>query len=109
MTLREARCRFTYLMAEKLIPYMRTLGYEYAFDEITNHQGTGHRDGSLHYDGCAGDLLLYRDGVWQKSTEAHRKSGEYWESLDPNCKWGGRWEDGNHYSFAPPEIFGERK
>jgi hypothetical protein len=109
MNLREARCRFSYLVAEKLLPKARELDFEYAFDEVTNHQGTGHREGSVHYEGCAIDLLLYLNGVYQPTTEAHRKLGEYWESVDPNCKWGGRWGDGNHYSFVPFEIFGGRK
>jgi len=105
MNLREARCRFTILFATKLIPKAIELGFECAFDEITNHQKTGHMVGSLHYSGCAGDLILYKDGVYQGKTEAHQELGEYWESLDPDCKWGGRWGDGNHYSFAPVEIF----
>ena len=109
MTLREARCRFSYLLAEKLLPFMRGLGYEYAFDEVTNHQGRGHMPDSLHYAGCAGDINLSKEGVYQETEEAHRQSGEYWESLDPDCKWGGRWGDGNHYSFSPKELFGNRK
>ena len=109
MTLREARVKFTYLVSEKLIPYMRGLGFEPAFDEVTNHQGTGHMKESLHYYGCAGDILLYKNGTYLVKTEDYQSSGEYWESLDPDCKWGGRWEDGNHFSFAPKEIFGGRK
>ena len=109
MTLREARIKFSYLLAEKLLPKMREFGYEYAFDEVTNHQGTGHMKNSIHYEGCAGDVLLYKDGKYLVRTEDYRSSGEYWESLDPDCKWGGRWGDGNHFSFAPVELFGGRK
>ncbi len=109
MTLREARCRFSYLFAEKLLPKARELGFEYAFDEVTQHQNRGHMTNSLHYSGCAGDPLLYKDGVYLTKTEDYRELGEYWESLDPNCKWGGRWGDGNHMSYAPIEIFCGRK
>lgn len=109
MNLREARIRFTFLFATKLIPKAIELGFETAFDEITNHQGKGHRPDSLHYSGCAGDLVLYKDGMYQPKTETHQPLGEYWESLDPNCKWGGRFSDGNHYSFAPIEVFGGKK
>jgi hypothetical protein len=109
MTLKEARCKFSYLLAEKLLPFIRSLGYSYAFDEVTNHQGIGHMKDSLHYDGCAGDILLYKDGVYQDTTEAHKESGEYWKSLDPNCRWGGDWGDGNHYSYSPKELFGNRR
>jgi hypothetical protein len=106
MVLREARCRFSYLLAEKLLPKIRELGFEYNFDEVMQHQEKGHKVGSLHYSGCAADINIYKNGEYQYLTETHRPLGEYWESLDENCKWGGRWGDGNHYSFAPIEIFG---
>jgi len=109
MILKEARIRFSYLLAEKLLPFMRELGYDYAFDEVTQHQNKGHKPDSLHYCGCAADILLYLNGDYQTTTEAHQESGEYWESLHPYCKWGGRWGDGNHYSFSVPEIHGENK
>ena len=108
MNLREARVKFSFLFAEKLLPKAREWGFEYAFDEISNHQGTGHMKGSLHYFGCAGDLILYKDGNYLPETEPYRKLGEYWEGLDVNCKWGGRFKDGNHFSFSPPELFKDR-
>jgi hypothetical protein len=109
MNLREARCRFSYLFGEKLLPKARELGFEYAFDEITNHQGTGHMTNSLHYMGCAGDLILYKDGTYKPYTENYKELGEYWELLDSDCAWGGRWGDGNHFSYAPEELFGGRR
>jgi hypothetical protein len=109
MTLKEARITFTFLFSQKLIPKAIELGFDCAFDEITQHQNKGHRDGSLHYEGCAGDLLLYYKGEYLKSTEEYRKLGEYWESLHKDCKWGGHWGDGNHFSFSPSELFGQRQ
>lgn len=109
MNLREARCRFTFLFATKLIPKAIELGFEPAFDEVTQHQNKGHMEGSLHYSGCAGDLLLYKDGVYQPLSETHRPLAEYWESLDLDCRAGYRWGDGNHYSFAPEELFNGKK
>ena len=118
MTLGEARRRWSYLFCEKLLPKVKELtGYDYAVDETTNHSGTGHRPGSLHYDGCAGDLLLYdKDGVYLKKTEVFKPLGDYWKTLDPDCRWGGDFKDdqghpapdGDHFSFAPKEIFGGR-
>jgi len=108
MNLRGARVRFTILFATKLIPKAIELGFETAFDEITQHQNAGHMANSLHYMGCAGDLILYKDGIYKPQTENYKELGEYWESLDPNCKWGGRWGDGNHFSFSPKELFGDR-
>ncbi len=109
MNLREARIIFSFYFAERLLPKARELGCDYTLDEVTNHQGKGHIIGSLHYEGCAGDLILYRLGVYLDKTEDYQKLGEYWESLNPDCRWGGRWGDGNHFSFAPVEIFGGRK
>ena len=109
MNLRESRVRFTFLFATKLIPKAIELGFECAFDEITNHQNTGHKPDSLHYSGCAGDLLLYKDGVYQPKTETYEDLGMYWLSLDNNCKWGGDWGDGNHFSYSPFEVFGNKR
>lgn len=50
------------------------------------------------------DLNLFdEDGRYQSSTEAHRKIGEYWESLSPFNRWGGRFKDGNHYERLQKE------
>lgn len=57
---------------------------------------------------CFG-ITHFKDGVYQPKTETYRELGEYWESLDPDCKWGGRWGDGNHMSYAPKELFGGRR
>lgn len=108
MNLKEARIKFSYLFAEKLLPKARELGFEYAFDEVTQHQGKGHMVGSLHYDGCAGDLILYKNGTYITDTETYQPLGEYWEVLDPNCRWGGRFKDGNHFSYSPKELFGDK-
>lgn len=109
MNLREARVRFTILFAIKLIPKAIELGFEPAFDEITQHQGKGHMIGSLHYDGCAGDLILYnKNGSYITGPESYQSLGEYWEDLDKDCKWGGRWKDANHFSYSPKELFGNR-
>lgn len=109
MNLREARIKFTILFATKLIPKAIELGYEPAFDEITQHQNKGHKEGSLHYSGCAGDLLLYKNGNYCPEEKDYKELGEYWESLDGNCHNGISWGDGNHYSFSPKELFGERR
>ena len=53
---------------------------------------------SLHKKRLAIDLNLFKDGVYLTSTEDHRPLGEYWESIGGS--WGGRFNDGNHYSLA---------
>ena len=55
---------------------------------------------SLHCDRLAIDLILDRDGVWQKNTETYLPLGEFWEKLHPLARWGGRFRDGNHFSLA---------
>jgi len=58
---------------------------------------------SLHKERMAIDLNLFKreNGFWRfcSETEDHRPLGEWWESQDPDCAWGGRFKDGNHYSL----------
>src|SRR3990167_8044 len=54
---------------------------------------------SIHQDKLALDLNLFKNGQYLESTEDHRVLGEYWETLDPDCRWGGHFRDGNHYSL----------
>ena len=54
---------------------------------------------SCHKLKLAIDLNLFKDGEFLTDTEDHRPIGEWWESLHPLCRWGGRWNDGNHYSL----------
>ena len=54
---------------------------------------------SCHLYGLAQDWNLFKDGRFLRSTKAHKQFGEYWESLHPLARWGGRFNDGNHYSF----------
>ena len=114
MTLREARVLFTCLMAQLILKAF-DWGYEVAFAEGMDRKTakdptTDHMPGSLHEIGLAQDLDLYLKGIYQESTEQHRALGEYWESLHPQCRWGGRFKkpDGNHYSLIVPDITGNR-
>lgn len=55
---------------------------------------------SEHKNKCAIDLnLRVQDGEMLWSTEDHRELGEWWEKQHPYCRWGGRYNDGNHYEF----------
>lgn len=55
---------------------------------------------SCHKMRLAIDLNLYRDGKYLATTEDHRQLGEWWEALAPDHCWGGRFNDGNHYSIT---------
>lgn len=54
---------------------------------------------TAHGDRLAVDLNLFKGGVYQSTTAAWTEPGEYWESLHPLCRWGGRFGDGNHLSI----------
>jgi hypothetical protein len=58
---------------------------------------------SLHKVRLAIDLNLFHreGGKWKylDKTEDHKILGIWWEQLDPECAWGGRFSDGNHYSL----------
>jgi hypothetical protein len=69
--------------------------------------GLKHMKNSLHYDGLAIDIDLTKDGVYLSSSEDHKVFGVFWESLHPDCYWGGNGpkkdglkDDGNHYSVT---------
>lgn len=114
MTLREARCLFTRLFAQ-LISWANAQGYETSVEEtvrsklqaMDNAKGGAGISLSLHLVGLAGDLNLYRNGLWLQKSEQHAELGAYWKSLHPLCRWGGDFKDaqgkptpdGNHYSI----------
>lgn len=79
-----------------LISYAYALGYEITFGDAWAK--TGHRRNSLHYLRLAIDLNLFKEGKFLAKTEDHKILGEFWESVGGS--WGGRFNDGNHYSFS---------
>lgn len=93
-------------MIAKLIQWAYSNGYELTFGdayrdprlfgEVGKSMGYGAAS-SCHKLRLAVDLNLFKDGVFQTTTDAHRPLGEYWESLGGT--WGGRFNDGNHYSL----------
>lgn len=60
--------------------------------------GYGHKN-SAHKNKLAADLNLFKDGRYLTDDNDHEPFGIYWESLHPLCRWGGRFQDGNHYSL----------
>jgi len=100
MTLGDKQRRFTRMVAQ-LIMHADMLGYALTFgDAYRDARVTYGHPRSTHRKRLAVDLNLFaRDGdgwVYQTDTEAHRPLGEYWESIGGT--WGGRFDDGNHYS-----------
>lgn len=99
MTLRQKQSLFAKLVAE-FIGWIYEQGYEVTFGDAYRDPRVkyGHPD-SNHRKRLAIDLNLFKNGHYLTSTESHRPLGEKWESMNPLCRWGGRFEDGNHYSL----------
>ena len=80
--------------------YELTFGDAYrdprVFGSIGEKKGYG-RSKSNHKVRLAIDFNLFKDGKYLTATEDHRPLGEYWESI--GGAWGGRFNDGNHYSL----------
>ena len=110
MSLGNKQRKFT-LMVSKLIIFAYDNGYELTFGdayrdprlhgELGEKLGYGHRN-SCHKIRLAVDFNLFRDGAYLTSDDDHRPLGEYWESIGGS--WGGRFNDGNHYSLEHDGI-----
>jgi len=107
MNLRESQSEFAKLVAS-LINHAYDLGYEVtlgdAYRDPRLHGAVGEKLGygharSAHKQRLAIDLNLFKDDKFEPSTDAHRELGEWWEKQHPLARWGGRFADGNHYSF----------
>lgn len=104
-TLGEQQRRFVRLLP-RLIDFAIAQGYELTigdayrdprlFGVVGDRKGYGHAR-SAHKQRLAIDLNLFKDGEYLTSTEAHKPIGEFWESIGGT--WGGRFDDGNHYSL----------
>lgn len=97
-------------LVPRLIDKAHELGYEVTLGdayrdpkmhgEIGVKLGYGHRN-SAHKVRLAIDLNLFLGGVYQVTTEAHRTLGTWWKAQGPDHRWGGDFDDGNHYSISP--------
>jgi len=108
MRLGEKQELFARLIAEHII-WLYSKGYAVRggdwFRDARVHGKVGVKKGygaaySMHKDKCALDINLFKDGKFLTSTAGHLESGEKWESRHALCCWGGRFDDGNHYSIT---------
>ena len=95
MTLRQRQSKFAKMVA-LLILYAYELGYEITLGDAYAHDG--HKKNSFHYKRLAIDLNAFKGGRFLRKTSDHEPLGLFWESIGGT--WGGRWEDGNHYSLG---------
>jgi hypothetical protein len=109
MSLSKKQQRFTECVG-KLIAHAYNLGYALTF-------GDAYRDPRVHGDHgtklsyaasksvhklrLAVDLNLFVSGEYITTGDhiAYQQLGEFWEGLDPDARWGGRFDDANHFSF----------
>ena len=94
-----AKQRLFVSLVPRLIDYAYSLGYELTFGHAWRTDPNIGLPTSNHRVRLAIDFNLFKDGVYLRTTEAHRKLGEFWEGLHELCAWGGHWGDGNHYSM----------
>ncbi len=111
MTLHEKQHHFTCLFAQ-LVLEARARGLEPVIAEVARtleqqqryvDTGKSQTLRSKHVERLAGDLLLFRAGALLTETAEYEGMGVYWESLDPQNVWGGRWltlRDGNHFEYG---------
>lgn len=106
MTLREKQSVFAVQVA-RLIRAAIRMGFDVTLAEayrpretaeLYAAQGRGIAN-SLHTSRLAIDLNLFRDGKYLTKTDDYRRLGEWWEQQHPLARWGGRFNDGNHFSF----------
>jgi hypothetical protein len=95
MSLRQKQSEFAHKVS-LLILFIYEQGYEITFGDA--YAKTGHKNNSFHYKRLAIDLNLFKNGVYLEKTEDHEPFGLFWESIGGT--WGGRFDDGNHYSFG---------
>ena len=97
MTLRQKQSKFARMVADLIIKAY-DMGYEVTFgDAYRDPRCPYGSEVSFHHKRLAIDLNLFKNGKYLSSTAAHEPLGVYWESLHPECVWGGRFNDGNHY------------
>lgn len=104
-TLRQVQSEFAALVPRLIdkaieLGYFVTLGDAYRDPRVPY----GHMF-SAHKKRLAIDLNLFKDidgdgdVDFLETTDAHKELGEWWEQQHPLARWGGRFRDGNHYSF----------
>ena len=101
MKLGVAQKLFAHLFV-RLIDKAHEMGFQVVIGDVHRSIEEATRLGfpnSNHTRCLAGDINLFKDGVYLTKTEDHRELGEWWEQQHELCRWGGRFGDGNHYSL----------
>jgi len=92
----------------RLIDKAHRLGFEIRSGDLFRdprvHGHMGKKKGYGHPRSChklklAIDLNLIQYGQIVHDSEIHRPLGEWWRLQHELCRWGGRFNDANHYSL----------
>ena len=89
-------------LVPRLIDEAHRLGFEVVIGDVHRSVEEATRLGfpnSNHTRCLAIDLNLFRDGKYLTKTEDHLPLGAWWEEQHELCRWGGHFNDGNHYSL----------
>ena len=106
MTLRETQSAFAEAAARLILfavdnGYAVTLAEAYRSPEpaaLYAREGRGIAN-SNHTRRLAIDLNLFKRGRLLTSTDAYKELGEWFEGQHELARWGGRFNDGGHFSF----------
>jgi len=102
MSLLGDRQRLFARMLPRLIDKAHDLGFEVTLGDAHRSKIEAKRLGfenSNHTRCLAIDLNLFKNGIYLAETDDHMPLGLWWEQQHELCRWGGRFNDGNHYSF----------
>lgn len=84
-----------------LIQFAERIGYKLTggnlYRNYEQNLDVGGTSNSKHLRRLAIDLNLFIDDEYRQDTDAHEPLGIFWESIRPENRWGGAFEDGNHY------------
>ena len=98
------------------IAWLFEAGFECTCGDFFAHDG--HMINSVHYDKMAADLNIFFNGKWMDGNDLSgtgnwqedlwEKIGAHWESLDPLCRWGGRFSKRDYNHFSVVSLDGSR-
>lgn len=109
MTLGAQRRLFSGLISELVLWIKQQPGYDCQFEQVLRTQleadanaasGAGIKN-SLHIQGLAADLSIFKDGRYPCTLEELKPIGDKWTSMHPLARWGGNWKkvDSDHFSL----------
>jgi hypothetical protein len=105
MSLGDKQERFAWLVSA-LITKAHSLGFEVRLQELarTEYQAKENArlgvgvEKSAHINKLAIDIVLTQHETILEDTASYQELGEWWCDQDPDCRWGGDWDDGGHFS-----------